>query len=208
MGFFKSKSLLGCPNYNDIFLFLMVVYRSFNKKNLNDIMKLLKTGCETVGYNFNDLSFVAHGNDSIVFENGEYIFKVMECEYNVSVTDYISHCNYILKPLYEEGLNIQNKNIRVFVFDKLDVSNINFDDVVLMSILLRKDGYLWYDPKPQNIGKDSNGNLFLIDFGQVYYIADRSIGYKKAMLADYCFNFPEFNQAYIDTLNDFCGKRK
>ena len=45
------------------------------------------------------------------------------------------------------------------VLKKLNLNGITNNDILSLYVQLRNDGYLWYDTKTENIGKDEEGNL-------------------------------------------------
>ena len=56
------------------------------------------------------------------------------------------------------------------VSKKLNTTGITNNDIINLYVKLRNDGYLWYDTKIDNVGKDENGNILLLDYGELINI--------------------------------------
>ena len=80
-----------------------------------------------------------------------------------------------------------------------------------MNYKLRKSGYLWYDPKIENLGKDEFGNLLLLDYGQIIYINNMTQEEQNKELETHKKMFPELNTSYersIEFEEQFGSKSK
>ena len=96
----------------------------------------------------------------------------MEYDNHKSLSEYVSYSNNILQPTYEEIIELGFFSAKILKTKKLFLEEVTNEDVLNMYCKLRDDGYLWYDTKPENIGKDENGNMYLIDYGELIYIND------------------------------------
>lgn len=93
----------------------------------------------------------------------------------MSLKEYVSYNNNILQPNFEiinDKVKKYGCNAKFIGLKKLSIKEITNQDVLSMYVKLRDDGYLWYDTKLENVGKDENDNLFLIDYGELIYIND------------------------------------
>lgn len=163
----------------------------------NCLLEMIFKVCILKNCLLEDFKLLKCGQDSITFEVNDSIVKVTTCFYNTKLlSDYVSHSKFILKPNIELSCVIDNKVFTVLEFDKLNVKNIKNSDVFIMYIHLREDGYLWYDPRKSNLGKDSEGGLFLIDYGQLVYINDKDNAFIQNELSAHRQAFPEFDEAY------------
>lgn len=134
--------------------------------------------------NIANLKVIGSGESSITFEYNNEIIKLtfMEYDNHKSLKEYVSHSRYILQPEDEEIVELGYYNAKILKTKKLQI--LNQEDLSTSGALidmychLRDDGYLWYDTKTENIGKDENGNMYLIDYGELIYINDLD-GYKR-----------------------------
>lgn len=149
--------------------------------------------------NIANLKVIGTGESSITFEYNNEIIKLtfMEYDNHKSLKEYVSYSRYILQPEAEEIIELGYYNAKILKTKKLQILNQEEEnissDLIDMYCHLRDDGYLWYDTKPENIGKDGNGNMYLIDYGELIYINDMDDYHKKKELdshslkkADYC----------------------
>lgn len=185
-------------------------YKKYNLTNddYNSLLEMIFKVCIFKGCSIENFKLLKCGQDAIVFEVNDSIVKVTTCFYNTKLlSDYVSHSVFILKPNIELTSMINNKVFTVLEFDKLNVNNINNRDVFSMYIHLREDGYLWYDPRKSNLGKDKDGRLYLIDYGQIIYINDKDDSFIRNELSVHRQAFPEFDDAYNNRFkfmnNDF-----
>ena len=155
--------------------------------------------------NIANLKVIGSGESSITFEYNNEIIKLtfMEYDNHKSLKEYVSHSRYILQPNDEEIVELGYYNAKILKTKKLQI--LNQEDLSTSGALidmychLRDDGYLWYDTKLENIGKDENGNLYLIDYGELIYINDMDDYKKKKELDSHTIRKP--NQcAYYDKL--------
>jgi len=155
--------------------------------------------------NIANLKVIGSGESSITFEYNNEIIKLtfMEYDNHKSLKEYVSHSRYILQPSEEEIVELGYYNAKILKTKKLQI--LNQEDLsasgklIDMYCHLRDDGYLWYDTKLENIGKDEEGNIYLIDYGELIYINDMDDYKKKKEMAAHTARKP--NQcAYYDKL--------
>lgn len=138
--------------------------------------------------NIANLKVIGSGESSITFEYNNEIIKLtfMEYDNHKSLKEYGSHSRYILQPNAEEIIELGYYNAKILKTKKLQIVNPEdlsaSSDLMDMYCHLRDDGYLWYDTKLENIGKDENGNIYLIDYGELIYINDMDDYHKKKEL--------------------------
>ena len=108
-----------------------------------------------------DLKCIGKGESGSAFElpDGRILKITSACEY-LSELD----SDYIIKP---DLIAVDNTGIAAMIVEKLDTSNITQDDVEKVFKELLKEGYIWSDLKVDNIGRDANGNLKVLDYGQL-----------------------------------------
>ena len=121
-----------------------------------------------------------------------------------SLKEYVSHSSYILQPDAEEIIELGYYNAKILKTKKLQILNSEdlsaSEKLIDMYCHLRDDGYLWYDTKLENIGIDENGNMYLIDYGELIYINEMDDYHKKKELDshylkkfDYCSIYDELD---------------
>lgn len=155
--------------------------------------------------NIANLKVIGSGESSITFEYNNEIIKLtfMEYDNHKSLKEYVSHSRYILQPDDEEIVELGYYNAKILKTKKLQM--LNQEDLsasgklIDMYCHLRDDGYLWYDTKLENIGKSEEGNIYLIDYGELIYINDMDDYKKKKEMDAHTARKP--NQcAYYDKL--------
>ena len=172
-------------------------YPDFQNEDYKKILETLKEVCALDNVNINDLKLVTIGQDSIVLEASNKIFKITNLDYQtMSLALYVSNSNHIEKPNIEKPILVNNAKIAILSFNKLKTDKIRDFDVLDMYSKLREDGYLWYDPLKTNIGKDENGNLLLFDYGQLIYIKDKDQDFITQELNSHRKLFKEFDEYY------------
>ena len=157
-----------------------ILLRQFNgldPTKINELINSLKIVCEKNNSDLSNLHFVDYGESSVVFELNNQIIKLTFNEYDKhpSMKEYVSHSSKILQPNFEQiidDVKLWGYTAKILGFKKLSLDNITDEDVLNMYVDLRDDGYLWYDTKKENIGKDADGKCYLIDYGELIYIND------------------------------------
>lgn len=183
---------------------------------LHDLMKALISN----NFDLNNLR-VESGETSINFIGDDIVIRLTYVRYNnwgySTLSDYVSHSTAILQPLFEQKINTGDINYPTILgLKKLSVGNVSETEKEVTYIRLREDGYLFNDAnKVENYGKDENGEVYLIDFGELIYIKDSKkindselfnrIQYQKFVERELEYHknaCPEFNEKY-DEFREF-----
>lgn len=179
----------------------------FKKKELF-ILKIIRginELCEKENTTINSINYLTTGQDACIFECAGKIIKVTKVNYDgyPSLRDYFSRTSCVLQPLEEILVEIptpDNYHITIHLFEKLDTKEIGPAEATEAYIRLRNDGYLWYDPKYENVGRDKDGNLKLFDYGQVININDMDDSHRKKEIEANEAMFPQLAKAYAEYL--------
>ena len=140
---------------------------------LHDLMHVLISN----DFDLNNLEVVS-GETSINFIGDDIVIRLTYVRYNnwgyPTLSDYVSHSAAILQPLFEQKINTGNINYPTILgLKKLSIGNVSEMEKEVTYIRLREDGYLFNDAeKIENFGKDENGEVYLIDFGELIYTND------------------------------------
>ena len=183
---------------------------------LHDLMEALISN----NFDLNNLR-VESGETSINFIGDDIVIRLTYVRYNnwgyPTLSDYVSHSTAILQPLFEQKINTGDINYPTILgLKKLSVGNVKKKKKEVTYIRLREDGYLFNDAnKVENYGKDENGEVYLIDFGELIYIKDSKkindselfnrIQYQKFVERELEYHknaCPEFNEKY-DEFREF-----
>lgn len=151
---------------------------------IDNILKVLKS------YNFdlNNIN-VESGETSINFIEDNIVVRLTYVRYKDydTISDYIKNSKYILKPKYEKSINTGSVNYpTILVMDRLDIGSVTKKERDNIYIKLRDDGYIFNDAeKLDNFGKDKDGNIYLIDYGELIYVDPKQMNdsdlYKRTM---------------------------
>lgn len=102
-----------------------------------------------------DIEFIGLGFTFLTFRVGDNVIKIGKNEIGIKRPKLDSN---LLIPIYfSESYQVSEKfyfNIEVAPF--VDTSNISYDDVFKMYLNIRKLGYIWNDPKEENMGRVIN----------------------------------------------------
>lgn len=185
-----------------------------NRQNLLlEIVLNVEEACKMAGGTFDNAKLIKVGQDSCVIECNNKIIKITGLFYDdMFLSEYVSRCDSIISPLYEKnvGVNVYDTNlfVTVLLFDKLDTKKITWYETEQMYIKLREAGYIWSDPRPENIGRDENGQIKLIDYGQIVYIKDKSEYFSKKEIEVNENRYPTFARAYNDYVTSMKSERR
>ena len=97
---------------------------------------------------------------------------------------------------------------KILELKKLSFDGLTESDVLDTYTKLRDDGYLWYDIKKENLGKDENGNVYLIDYGELRYINDMPKFLKDKELQSHAIRQPIYNKIYLKNKKENLFKLK
>lgn len=137
----------------------------------------------------NSITKISNGESSISFEINDEIIKITFMQYknHISLKEYVSHSESILQPNFElvnDNVKWYRSSAKFIILKKLNLKGITNNDILSLYVKLRNDGYLWYDTKIENVGKDENGNILLLDYGELIYINDLD-EYNKSLQLEY-----------------------
>jgi len=182
---------------------------------LHDLMKVLVSN----NFDLNNLQVVS-GETSINFIGDDIVIRLTYVRYNnwgyPTLSDYVSHSTAILQPLFEQKINTGDINYPTILgLKKLSIGNVSEMEKEVTYIRLREDGYLFNDAnKVENYGKDENGEVYLLDFGELIYIKDSKktndselfnrIQYQKFIKRELEYHqkaCPELNKKYEEYLD-------
>ena len=182
---------------------------------LHDLMKALISN----NFDLNNLR-VESGETSINFIGDDIVIRLTYVRYNnwgyPTLSDYVSHSTAILQPLFEQKINTGDINYPTILgLKKLSIGNVSEMEKEVTYIRLREDGYLFNDAnKVENYGKDENGEVYLLDFGELIYIKDSKktndselfnrIQYQKFIKRELEYHqkaCPELNKKYEEYLD-------
>lgn len=95
-----------------------------------------------------------HGFSAVVLEAND---KVVRLSRQMSTSK--PNAPHVLQPLAVEIIG----GVSVQISKKLNTINITEDDVQKVQDDLKTAGYRWDDAGPDNLGRDENGNIFILD---------------------------------------------
>ena len=140
---------------------------------IRDLSKYLKKN----NFDLNNLE-VKSGETSINFIGNDIVIRLTYVRYDPwgydTISDYVRHSDAILQPLFEHKINTGDINYPTILgLKKLIIGNVSELEQEVCYIRLRTSGYLFNDAnKIENFGKDENGEVYLIDYGELIYIND------------------------------------
>lgn len=149
--------------------------------------------------NVSDLKLISSNENYALYDCKDIIIEIIninECKYR-SISEYVNNSNYILKPLDETLIKIDSLNLRVLYLPKLYSNNITDDDVIDIYCKLRDDGYLWEDLRKENLVRDEDGNLLLINYNKLIYINDVPINIYQSYIDDHVKNNLDLDKIYM-----------
>ncbi len=181
---------------------------------LHDLMQVLISN----NFDLNNLQVVS-GETSINFIGDNIVIRLTYVRYDPwgypTISDYVSHGAAILQPLFEQKINTGDVNYPTILgLKKLSIDTVTEEERDSLYLRLRHDGYLFNDVnKLENFGKDENGEVYLIDYGELIYINDYNklnnpelfykIQYKKFIERELAYHkkkCPEFDRKYEEFL--------
>lgn len=151
-----------------------------------------------LGYNEKDLKLIGTGESSLCFELDKLVIKFTYISYyRETLTEYLSHSKKILQPQYEISIPTDHyAKPKLIVTKKLNTDNITEEDVIRTYIDLRNDGYLWYDTKVENLGRDEDDNIYLFDYGELVYLNYLNEREKSSAIKNHKYLKEELNEIY------------
>ncbi len=95
-----------------------------------------------------------HGMSAVVLDAGDHVVRLSAMHPSAKPEHRL-----VLKPLLREVI----EGVSVIVSKKLRTDTITDDDVTRVQQELTNDGYIWDDAGRDNLGKDEEGNVFVLD---------------------------------------------
>lgn len=159
---------------------------------VNDIC--IKNNC------FN-LKTMIKGDSSVIIKLNNKIIRITNRRYDnyKYLIEYVSDSKSILQPDSEAvvKLNGVSYDMKILELEKLVTKGLTYNDVLKTYFKLREDGYLWYDARTENIGKDKNGNILLHNYGELINLNNLDYLDKKQKINTHIRRKPELSLAYI-----------
>lgn len=162
----------------DVYNLLKEYFKKTNKyisdENIKNIYEGILRICQRNNIDINNLNYLAEGESSLVFEYMGKIIKFIPIPKGINLIDYLGDSKLILKPLDEILVPIKYPmgfefNMSIIIEKKLNTNaNISVNKALTFANDLLKDGYVWLDIKPRNLASDINGNIKLIDYGELF----------------------------------------
>lgn len=142
--------------------------------NIKNIYEGIQRICQRNNIDINNLDYLAEGESSLVFEYMDKIIKFIPVNRGINLTNYLKDSRLILRPDDEEIVHIKYPmgfefDMSIIITEKLNINNdITVKQALSFANELLKDGYVWLDIKPRNLASDINGNIKLIDYGELF----------------------------------------
>ena len=140
---------------------------------------------------YSDIEFLGRGSYSKVYGIGSKVFKIGESRATLN----IKNNRRFLKPLYRKKIKYLDNNSTLFcieVTERLDMTNITYDDVYEIYKELREQGLIWIDTKRENVGRLIRDNK--IYFDGIDYVDKESTSYTT----EDCEVLPKGNLMLVD----------
>lgn len=179
--------------YNLVNNFIAKNYKFLSNEDVNNICVCIEKICQKNNLDISKISYLSHGEASLVFECEGKIIKFLPINSNVGLMKYLDDSNCLLKPLDEELVEvICGKGFKFYISvileDKLIIDNsLSMNDALIIAQKLLHDGYTWLDIKPRNLAVDLDGNIKLIDYGELF---------NKKYDSDYSYHLKQFSSVY------------
>jgi hypothetical protein len=171
---------------------------------------------------FEDIVFVDYGFTTITFKVGDNVIKLGKSDHDFSPIKFDTI--YKVPTYIREGYNVgDNIYFRVEVSLYVDTTNITYEDSYEAYKNIRKLGYIWNDPKEENIGRIINasgckikgkrylpkyqynkGDLVIIDLEDIAYVGSvtSDIIMDEITYSSYNSNVYIFENRYIEELKN------
>ena len=200
---FKRNKTLTIEQIYDL---LEQTYNKYNiaKQDYKKIIINLDKICDLSNCSIEKLKYIKTENEEIIFEQNDKIIKIVP-NFKEEV---FCHSESIQKPNMGQELEIGNINITVLAYNKLNTENINNQDLINLYIKLRNEGYLWNNPKIENIGKDKNNRLKLTTVNSLLFLNNKPAYYVLKELEKHEELLKEFDDAYKQSKIKIDTRRK
>ena len=185
---------------------LEILIKKYNQycltiENYTEIIEKIRSACMECGGTIRSIKLVHDGQDALVFECEGEIIKLITLNYGTNkLSNHIANCDAILRLNTEYCLDLKGKNqnvkMTILTEKKLSKENITQADVYDVYFKLREDGYIWNNPRKENLGRNEYGKVLLFDYGQLIYINSLDPHQKEYELNKHREMFPTLDEAY------------
>ena len=148
-----------------------------SEKTIDVVVKEVEETLKNYNFDLDNIE-VKFGETSINFIKDDIVIRLTYIRYDnwgyKSISDYVSHSRAILQPEFEKKIETGDINYPTILGLKtLTIGNVTESERDQVYVNLRNDGYLFNDvDKLENFGKDKQGNIYLLDYGELIYIKD------------------------------------
>ena len=147
----------------------------------------IKNMCERYNLDFYKVEILGKGESSVVFGIGDKAFKITFMFYNnyETLKEFVSYSQDILQVDDETVINLIDSvfPIRILLSKRLTMVSVTEEELFDMYVKLRDAGYLWADLRSENIGRNENGNLLLLDYGELININEMDENQRRISFA-------------------------
>ena len=150
---------------NNNYIFQRLIERSEVK--VEDIIENVKEICDEIGCDYTNVKVIGHGESSITLDIGNQVIKISTLPVNQDMINETDGLVADAKNLKTIQVN-KYGDVNIYTMEKLDISGITEADVIDMFCKLREKGYVWGDLRTDNLGRNSNGDIQLLDYGQIF----------------------------------------
>ena len=164
-------------NINELKEYILHNSTFAREETIDIVLHDLKEVLISNNFDLNNIRVVS-GKTSINFIGDDIVIRLTYVRYDFwdypTISDYVSHSTAILQPLFEQKINTGDINYPTILgLKKLSIGTVTEEESETTYLRLRHDGYLFNDAeKLENFGKDENGEVYLIDYGELIYIND------------------------------------
>ena len=168
-----------------------------------------------------DIEYISSGFTTIAFRVGDNVIKIGKSEHSLNQPKLDT---IFQVPTYiRENHQLNNKtHFRIEVSPYVDSNNISYEEVYQTYKNIRNLGYIWYDPKEENIGRNTNlssciignktyypkhdykqGDLVIIDLDDIAYVGEftSDIILEEISMMSYNRNVYRFETRYMEEKN-------
>lgn len=167
--------------------------------NIDEAVEKFQKALNKKGISLSSLKLVESRKNFLLYKYNDMLIELNPIDYHgkKSLKEYISNSNYILKPLDETTINLEFAKIRITFLPKLSFESITSNDLIELYCKLRDDGYLWNDPKIEDMCKDEEGNCLLLNYRSIVYVNDLDLVMYRGYLDTHIETSGELNKIYL-----------
>ena len=158
-------------------------FYEFLKDKIAEIYKFYKSKYSKSSIISEDIQFIGCGHTSLAFRVGDIVLKVSKTK-NISQIDKFRMFHCLVPIFFNKSFKIDEKEYyNIQLTPLVDTNNIVEEDIYSAYKSLRDLGYIWNDPKPENIGKIikdvifenhlyKTGDIVIIDLEDLAYVGE------------------------------------